>query len=283
MKQIAPIVGISKIIASYDALICGFNGVISRGNSLSQEALNALKNVAKSGKEIVILSNTPLRVKQVARLFFEADFELKNIKAIVTAGEIMHYKLKAQNSELKYYYNIGGSTDEGIFYGLNYQKVSNINKADFIFIADIDPNKQNTDDYLITLQEALSLNLPLFCTGTDVAEQIGDEIYPASAAIAEQYAALGGRIVAVGKPDPNILNYTKEALSPKVEKILFIGDSFMTDMKSADLFGADMLLISKGVHKDFLKEGYIPDVQKARELAFNFNVYPDYVISELRY
>ena len=54
-------------------------------------------------------------------------------------------------------------------------------------------------------------------------------------------------------------------------------------MKAASLLGADMLLVSKGVHVHALGEGYIPDVQKVRDLAINYNLYPNYVISNLRF
>ena len=65
--------------------------------------------------------------------------------------------------------------------------------------------------------------------------------------------------------------------------MLFIGDSFATDIKAAHLLEADTILISKGIHVNFLGEGYIPDVEKARNLATNFDVYPDYVASGLRW
>ena len=42
-------------------------------------------------------------------------------------------------------------------------------------------------------------------------------------------------------------------------------------------------MVSKGVHVNFLGEGYIPDVAKTREMANNYDAYPDYVISNLRW
>ena len=74
-----------------------------------------------------------------------------------------------------------------------------------------------------------------------------------------------------------------ESFSLGCHKVLFIGDSFPTDIKSGSLLEADTVLISKGIHVNFLGEGYIPDVEKTRDLAMNFDVYPDYVISGLRW
>ena len=54
-------------------------------------------------------------------------------------------------------------------------------------------------------------------------------------------------------------------------------------MKSAEFLGADKLLVAKGIYIHTLGEGYIPDVQKTRELALNYNIFPDYLISGLRW
>ena len=50
MKMIRPIVNASKIIDPFDAVIVGFNGVLTEGNGIKQDAVNALINI-KIGKE----------------------------------------------------------------------------------------------------------------------------------------------------------------------------------------------------------------------------------------
>ena len=79
--------------------------------------------------------------------------------------------------------------------------------------------------------------------------------------------------------------YCLEALPQGIakEKILVIGDNLATDIKGANLAGFDSVLISKGVHVNFLGEGYISDVTKTRELSMSIDAYPDYVISGLRW
>ena len=49
MKFIKPIVGISKIIDGYDGVVCGFNGVLSKGENINVEALQALQKIAQRG------------------------------------------------------------------------------------------------------------------------------------------------------------------------------------------------------------------------------------------
>ena len=54
MKMIKPIVNIAKIIDAYDAVICGFNGVIHNGRIFFPEAVEVLVKLYQSGKKIAL-------------------------------------------------------------------------------------------------------------------------------------------------------------------------------------------------------------------------------------
>lgn len=287
MKFIKPIVGISKIIDGYDAVICGFNGVLTKGSGIDAQALQALAACARSGRPVVLATNSPLRVKEIAALAGGADFSgISFLQAVVSAGELLHYQLKNGGLPLavgEKYYNLGGCGAAGIFAGLPYRQVEDIGGADFVFIGDARKPDDTVENYAPLLEHACALGLPLICAGNDISSYAGGEISLGGGAIAEQYAVLGGKIAACGKPAAGFLNYVLESFGSLPQKILWIGDSMATDIKSGNLLNADTLLISKGIHVNFLGEGYIPDVEKARRLAMNFDVYPDYVISGLRW
>lgn len=287
MKFIKPIVGISKIVEGVDNIVCGFNGVLSKGDNINSDALNALKLCAEKGKSVVVLSNSYMRINEIAEIIKQGNNEvLNNIKAIISAGEILHYLLK--NTEKlglggKKYYNMGLKSADSIFQGLGYQEVTDISKADFLYIGSVKNDTDIVENYSSELEYANSLGIPLLCAGNDIATYKGGEICLGAGAIAEQYALLGGKVITFGKPNINLANYVKECFSEKSGKILYIGDSFTTDMKIATVLSADMVLISKGIHVNSLGEGYIPDVEKARNLAQEYEIYPDYVISGLRW
>lgn len=140
------------------------------------------------------------------------------------------------------------------------------------------------EDYLPTLEHAAGMGIPLVCAGNDTSSYKDGEICLAPGAVAEQYAVLGGKIITVGKPDAKIIAYALDGIPDvRKENVLIIGDNIATDIKGANLLGVSSALISKGVHVNFLGEGYIPDVAKTRELATNFDAYPDFVISNLRW
>lgn len=287
MKIIKPIVGISKIIDNYDGIVCGFNGVLYNGGAVIDEALHALKKSSGIGKKIAVLSNSPLRVQQIADLISKGDISsLTSFDCIISAGEVLHYRLK---NFLKSgilgtkYFNLGGNADQGIFAGLAYQKVLDIANADFLFMGNVKSAGDTIEVYTPFLEYAHGLGLPLICAGNDTAAFDCGEICLGGGAVAEQYAVMGGKIITCGKPQAEVLNYALEDFIPDLKKILFIGDSFATDIKSGDILNTDTVLISKGIHVNFLGEGYIPDIEKARNLAMNFDVYPDYVVSGLRW
>lgn len=286
MKIIKPIVGVSKIIDNYDVVLCGLNGVLYNGESVNKEALEALYKIAQSGKRVIILTNSALRVRKIAQILSEGNLsELSFLTSLVSAGEVLHYCLKNPESigvSGTKYYNLGDASDKDIFTGLNYRKVNEMSQADFVFIGGVQKATDVIENYMPALEQAVASNLPMICAGNDVSTYCNGQIALGCGAVAEQYAVMGGKIYTLGKPEMMFLKYSLEGIADN-KSILVIGDSVATDIKAAHLLEADTILISKGIHVNFLGEGYIPDVEKARNLATNFDVYPDYVASGLRW
>ena len=289
MKMIRPIVNISKIIDNYDAVIVGFRGVLTEGDSIKQDAVNALVNIRKAGKRIVLCTNSALRSTQIADFFVSYKVPLKVFDALVSAGEILHYKLKFPNQEFnslgKNYLQIGNKKHYAIFDNLDFKRVYSFNQASFLFVGEAENENDTIEKYLPILNQAASMGLPLLAVGNDTSTFMNEKIALSAGAIAEQYAVLGGKILTIGKPDPMVMTYCIEALPQDIakEKILVIGDNLSTDIKAANLLNMPSVLISKGVHINFLGEGYISDVAKTRELATSLDAYPDCVISNLRW
>ena len=288
MKMIKPIVNISKIIDGFDAVVVGYSGVLSDGVSIKSEALNALVNIKKAGKRIILLSNTAQRIISLAKHLHQNKIPLALFDEIMTAGEILHYQLKAGNGDYgaigRKYCTIGSKEDLGIFSELDFQSTEDISKADFLYMAGVSSVDDTLDTYRPLLEYAAGMNIPFVCAGNDTSTYKDGKVCLASGAVAEQYAVLGGKIITIGKPDVKVMEYVLDGIEDlNKEKVLMIGDNLTTDIKGANLAGIRSVLVSKGVHVNFLGEGYIPDVAKTRELSTNFDTYPDYVISNLRW
>lgn len=288
MKMIKPIVNISKIMENYDVIIVGLGGVLSDGAEIRPEALTTLINLRKAGKKIVLLTNSSQRLVTIAKFLQQNQVPLALFESIISAGEILHYKFKVQSGDFAAigltYYKVGSQQDNGMFAGLDYLQTANPANADFLYMDAVAGKDDLIDQYIPLLEHAASLGIPFVCAGNDTSCFQNGKICLAAGALAEQYAVLGGRIITLGKPDLQIFNYCLDGLAKvNKENVLMIGDNLNTDIKGANLFGIDSVLLSKGVHVNYLGEGYIPDVAKTRELSNNFDAIPDYVMSNLRW
>lgn len=289
IKMIKPVVNASKIMDKYNTVILGLRGVITDGNGIKQDVVNTLINFKKQNIHTVIVSNTAQRVESVIRYLHTNQVPLATLDAIITAGELAHYQLKSKLNDFANigtkYYRIGASSYHGVFNSLtDYQQVETLAQAEFLYTEGVEDKTDTIEKYIPILEHAASLNIPMVCVGNDTSTYLDGEICLGAGAIAEQYAVLGGRIITNGKPDVKVMAYAIDGLSNvKKDKVLVIGDSLPTDIKGARLLGVDSMLISKGIHVNFLGEGYIPDVAKTRELSANFDANPDYVISNLRW
>ena len=286
MKMIKPIVNLSKTADSYDTFVLGFNGVLHEGGAILPAAAGALKNLAAQGKKIVLLTNSAARIATIADWLYDNGVNPQLFSCIMSAGEILHYKLKCGSGSYgalgTCYYHLGSATDKGVFSGLGFTPVTNINAAHFIYMSGVIDVNDTIDTYRPTLEQAAALGIPFVCAGNDTSCFKSGKICLAPGAIAEQYAVMGGHILTLGKPDANIFRYCLDGLTD-IGNVLVIGDNVATDIKGAALLGWDSVLISKGVHVNFLGEGYIPDVAKTRELSNSYDASPDYVISNLRW
>ncbi len=286
--MIKPIVNVSKIIDNYNVIVCGFDGVLTDGAGVKSEAITALVNMKKNGKKIVVLSNSPWRVAKIVRFLHANKVPVALFDAVVSAGEILHYKLKTADGVYgalgRRYCHLGDRSERGVFDGLDFTPVDKLENAEFLYMSSVKSSDDYLDNYLPELEHAAALGLPLLVAGNDTSCHIKGKISVAPGALAEQYAVLGGRIVTVGKPAAEIFSYALDGmLETDPRQILVIGDNLNTDIKGANLINAPSALISKGIHVNYLGEGYIPDVAKTRELSINFDAYPDYVISNLRW
>ena len=70
--------------------------------------------------------------------------------------------------------------------------------------------------------------------------------------IADLYDNLGGKTFSLGKPSIKIYQEaTRKIDKINKKKILAVGDSIFHDIKGANLFGIDSLLITSGIHQSY--------------------------------
>ena len=268
---------LSYIKDDFDTVICGVNGVITCGKELIPNSIETCTALYQSGKKVMLASNSSMRVNALFCLLRSRGVPLNIFQAMITAGEICHFYLKSNNLGHSYY-NINDYPAR-VMQGLNeYRCVDKVIMSDFMLVENA-PDGINISSKINTLEQALSLNLPLVCVGNNTSLLTTQGVKSAAGALAEQYAMMGGKIISFGKPDERIIKYlTENIYAYNPSRCLVIGDSMATDIRMGNISKTQTLLISNGIH-----QLHDDDIEKINELSTGYGLNVDYYMENLRW
>lgn len=275
--------GISQIINNYDAFIIGIRGVIVGKDLEISKAKNVLEILRANNKKVILLTNSSCRTAFLKNALEAQGISKDLFLGILSAGELLHFEFKNKTNPLfnslgNKYFLLGQDKDENVFENLPFDRVNDINSADFIFVCGASDEFPDADAYVSLFNHAVSLNLPMISCGYDRISILGGKIVLGAGAIASQYQKLGGNVIFRGKPDVDVFEYCCEGFDNlSKEKIAVIGDSFDTDILGASNSGLDSFLIISGIHYRELGAGFnslFPDAERINDLARINGVFP---------
>ena len=267
---------INEIINLYDNYIIDQWGVMHDGSFGYEHAIDAISLLNKNNKSLFIISNSSKRSKSSYENLSNLGFDQKSFLKIVTSGEMIWQLLNkkfSKYSKKKNCYHIYDETKEdGIDFrkGLNFNFVQKIDEADLI-LACTPFIKLQPIDYVPLLEIAIDKNLEMYCANPDhetVSSKINENIF-CMGAIAEIYKKMGGNVIIKGKPDISIYIETTKHTHLDKKRTLAIGDSLFHDIKGANNFKIDSILVQSGIHKD-------PII--VNNLIKNHQIEPNYII-----
>ncbi len=260
---------ISRIKDDFDTVISGVNGVFMRGDTVVDEAVDALIKLYQSGKKIMLASNSGMRVKDLYYLLKHKNVPMNIFHAMITAGEIAHFYLK-NNRIGETYYNLSGNASS-VVSGLTYKPADSVVMADFV-LAETDHTGVDMDEMISVLEQALHLRLPLLCVGNNTSLITDAGVVESMGAVAEKYALMGGQVIPFGKPDVRIAAYLAESVAGFMAKrCLVIGDGMATDMRMGNGFGTQTLFLTEGVHQvDVNVEQRLSDLSESYGLKVDY-------------
>ena len=95
--------------------------------------------------------------------------------------------------------------------------------------------------------------------------------------IAELYKDIGGKVLIMGKPSTSIYQEaTKYITDIKKSKVLAVGDSIYHDIKGANNFNIDSILITSGIHKLYF-DATNPKWESGSNVLKKTNIKPTYL------
>ena len=255
--------GISEISDKFDVYFIDLWGVIHNGVQCYPEALKVLEKLKEQNKKIVLISNAP-RPSAVVKVFLETiGLQSSCYDFLVTSGDITREYISL-NSSKKNFYHLGPTRDIDLFKDLNVALTSKEECDEIICTGLVSDEEEKLQDYKILLDFFLNKKIPLICANPDEVVARGEKIVFCAGALANQYKQEGGMVRYFGKPYSDIYSFAlkkvrahKDFKDKKEINTLVIGDNIKTDIKGANLFNLDSVLILNGIYKDFFRDGTV--------------------------
>ena len=246
---------IKDIINNYDNFIIDQWGVMHDGTNGYKHAINTISYLNDNNKNLFIISNSSKRQKSSKARLPLLGFKKKSFKEIFTSGEMIWNTLNKQysNAQKKKCLHIYDKTKEdGLKFreGLNFKFTNDISKAELILACTPYANMEPID-YIPMLNKAIEKKLVMYCANPDfeTIERKNKKNLFCMGAISEIYKKMGGEVIIQGKPELNIYKEIDKNTNLDKSRTVAVGDSLFHDIKGANNFKVDSILIVSGVHK----------------------------------
>ena len=257
--MIPRIPGLSAVAASYDGFIVDLWGVVHNGVRPYPEALDALARLA--GRPVLLLSNAPRRAASAQAMLRRMRVDDALYTAILTSGEATWLALRDRTDPWfarlgQRVYHIGPQRDRNVLLDLDLAVVGCPHEAEFVVNTGPDDDRLDPgtlESFLPELAACLDARLPMICANPDLVVMRDGVRLLCAGSLARHYAAAGGDVVSLGKPDAAIYRMALDALGVPAGRVLAIGDSLHTDIAGAAGAGIDSLWVLDGIHGEALQ------------------------------
>lgn len=278
---------LSAIADRYDAFILDLWGVLHDGVRPYPGVVEALRQLKRRDKRLVVLSNAPRRAAPVARRMQEIGIAPELYDTLHSSGEETWQLLRERADPTfarlgRRFLPLMPDRDRGLIEGLDLEMVETAFAAEFVLVTGLDDAADTVADYEEPLLAAARLGRPMVCANPDL-EVVRDGIRELCAgALALRYEALGGPVHYVGKPHPGVYRRCFGYLAGTAHaRILAVGDSLRTDVAGAAGVGIDSLLVTGGIHAAELAgaDSLHPDPARLAAACAEAGHRPTYAIS----
>lgn len=282
--------GLSTIVDRYDVLLCDVWGVIHNGRESWPAACDALVRYQAEGfGKVVLISNSPRPAADVVAQLDRLGVPRAAWSAFVTSGDATAAELARRAPGPAW--PIGPERDATVYEGTGVVLSDTVEDAAFISCTGlIDDDVEGPEDYRARFEAAVERDLEMVCANPDIVVQKGSKLIYCGGALAQLYAAMGGRVTMAGKPHGPIYDRAlKEAealLGRNLDRsrVLTIGDGVVTDVLGANAQGLDCLFVASGIHGDAARgsDGRV-DAEAAQGLLAAETAYARYVTLALEW
>jgi HAD superfamily hydrolase (TIGR01450 family) len=251
-----------ELLSGYDILLVDLYGVIWSGTCLFPAALDVLNKLMTLGKRIVIVSNISLVSETITEEYGRRGLLVgTHFTNFVTSGNafrdiLINHKLHFKTVKNPKKYFVYGAENSAAFSGTDFEKTSDLDEADFVYIsitqisdderdkmpdtmkqylhvARVDGDDRfwesvSVEPFVTTLKYFLDKGKPVVIANPDkvalcaVLETPDSKEYVPKPIVkqgllAQTYENMGGEVFAIGKPYPQIYRHALENLATTME------------------------------------------------------------------
>jgi HAD superfamily hydrolase (TIGR01459 family) len=267
-------VSLNDLIARYDAFLVDQFGVLLDGTGAYPGAAEALAHLARSGRRVILLSNSGKRSGPNAERLYRLGFAPDSFELVLSSGEAAHRWLAGQGlaAGTRVWLHARDG-DESAIEGLGLSLVERPEEAGLLMLAGSRADVFGLDEYEAWLRPAAARGVPMLCSNPDMSMLTPQGTKPGAGRIALLYEGLGGKVDWVGKPYPLIYRMARSLLErAPPDRILCIGDSPAHDIRGGADAGLRTALVRTGLHVD------TPDDDLARLCREEAGVLPDHIL-----
>ena len=252
--------GMRALADDFDGFIVDLWGVIHDGVHALPGAIDCLGQLRAAGKRIVLLSNAPRRANRVVAQLRALGITDAAYDHVVTSGEVTRALLMNRDDPFlaplgRKIFHLGPTRDEDILEEVPHIRVEDLTDADLLLNTGPDDDRPIAlEHYTPLLEQARALDLPMLCANPDLEIVRGGERIICAGLLAREFAAMGGRVKLVGKPDRAIYAPILGLLHAPAPRLCAVGAARATDIAGAAAAGLASVWVLQGIHHHLLDQ-----------------------------
>lgn len=251
--------GLFALADRYDVLFCDVWGVIHNGREAFPGPCATLARWRAEQGPVILISNSPRPNAEVAGQLYGLGVPGEAWSALVTSGDATRALLAKRAPGPAY--AIGPERDAPLYEGLGLAFAPLETAAFIACTGPFDDEAETPKDYRTRFETGVARDLLMICANPDKVVQRGERLIYCGGALAELYAAMGGRVLMAGKPHAPIYEASfaraAELAGHAIDRrrVLAIGDGVATDLAGATAQKLDALFIAGGIHAAETRRG----------------------------
>ena len=248
---------LTETVDEFDVAVLDQWGVLHNGSVPYAHAAEAMVELSRHGKEIVIVSNSgkraALNLDRISRMGLPAHL----ISTVVTSGEALWQDLAEERLALNgkapacFYPVCGQPGDASAWAGDNdrIRFADTLNESlDAILLMGL-PGGTATHEFDPLFKQAVTGRIPLICSNPDRTAPGANGLTASPGVLADRYLNMGGSVTWYGKPHAAIYRaVTRSFPNTPANRFLMVGDSMEHDVGGAQNMGFRSALIREGIH-----------------------------------